>query len=404
MKQKFLAVLCALTLLFSAVPGASALEGESARAAAALSALHIIDGPGDLDAPAARAMVNALFVRLSGIQFESNSLDAAISQGWTSVTSGQQEAIPASECFSMLLRFLGYDGYDSSTDPLCPRRTGLAARDYGETLSLGDFYQLLRDALLFPDVNGVSLVQRLIDQGLCSQAEAEALGLFSQALTARQVSDRYTAAVFRIRSFDTDKAYQKDLQSGEASGFFISPDGLAVTNHHTIDDALHATATLVTGEAYPIERVLYYDAQIDIALVRVSRTSLDGVETPAFACLELAETGTQDLRPGDAVYTLGNPLGLGLAVSSGIVSAVGREVENYSLPMVMNTADISQGSSGGALLNVFGHVVAVTSGAYTYGNNMYLAVPIDPILQADWTAEGMTLPEAVEDFSRAQTE
>ena len=118
----------------------------------------------------------------------------------------------------------------------------------------------------------------------------------------------------------------------------------------------------------------------------------------SFACLTLSETGTADLRPGDEVYTLGNPLGLGLAVSSGIVSAVEREVENYGLPMVMNTADISQGSSGGALLNVYGHVVAVTSGAYTYGNNMYLAVPIDPVLDADCSVEGMTLEEALVDF------
>ena len=54
----------------------------------------------------------------------------------------------------------------------------------------------------------------------------------------------------------------------------------------------------------------------------------------------------------------------------------------------MSTADISEGSSGGALLNVYGQAVAVTSGAYVYGNSMYLAVPIDPILTADLTGEG----------------
>jgi hypothetical protein len=59
----------------------------------------------------------------------------------------------------------------------------------------------------------------------------------------------------------------------------------------------------------------------------------------------------------------------------------------------MNTADISQGSSGGALLNVYGRVIAVTSGAYTYGNNMYLAVPVDPVLTADLTVRGWTLAE-----------
>ena len=60
------------------------------------------------------------------------------------------------------------------------------------------------------------------------------------------------------------------------------------------------------------------------------------------------------------------------------------------------SGDISEGSSGGALLNVYGQVVAVTSGAYVYGNSMYLAVPIDPILTADLTGEGLTLPEVLE--------
>ena len=79
-----------------------------------------------------------------------------------------------------------------------------------------------------------------------------------------------------------------------------------------------------------------------------------------------------------------------------MVSATAREVERYALPCVMSTADISEGSSGGALLNVYGQAVAVTSGAYVYGNSMYLAVPIDPILTADLTGEGLTLPEVLE--------
>ena len=89
-------------------------------------------------------------------------------------------------------------------------------------------------------------------------------------------------------------------------------------------------------------------------------------------------SGTGDLRTGDTVYAIGNPLGLGLAVSAGVISALERQVDRYELPCVMSTADISEGSSGGALLNVYGQAVAVTTGAYVYGNSMYLAVPIDP--------------------------
>ena len=102
------------------------------------------------------------------------------------------------------------------------------------------------------------------------------------------------------------------------------------------------------------------------------------------------------------VYALGNPLGLGLAVSSGIISATARDVERYALPCVMSSADISQGSSGGALLNVYGQVIAVTSGAYLYGNNMYLSVPVDPVLTADLSGEGLTLKQ-VADIQAAKT-
>ena len=140
-----------------------------------------------------------------------------------------------------------------------------------------------------------------------------------------------------------------------------------------------------------MESVVWYDPDIDLAVLRISPTSTDGKTASAFAYLELA--GTADIRSGDTVYTLGNPLGLGLAVSSGIISATNRDVYRYALPCVMNTADIYQGSSGGALLNVYGHVIAVTSGAYTYGNNMYLAVPADPVMEADLTVPGLTLEE-----------
>ena len=140
-----------------------------------------------------------------------------------------------------------------------------------------------------------------------------------------------------------------------------------------------------------MEKVLYYDPEIDIAVLKVSKTSTRGKATSAFKYLEMAGTG--DVRPGDKVYSLGNPLGGGLAVSEGVVSATEREVSGYARPCVVNTADISKGSSGGALMNVFGQVVAVTTGAYAQGNSMYLAVPVDPAMEADLTGEGMTLEE-----------
>lgn len=219
------------------------------------------------------------------------------------------------------------------------------------------------------------------------------MGLLNESLTARQIADRYMSAVFCLSSYHTDREVYENTPASNASGFFISSDGIAVTNYHTIVDSIYAVATLSTGESYPVESVLWYDSDMDLAVLKIARKSTTGISTSAFASLELA--GTSDIRAGDTVYTLGNPLGLGLAVSSGIISATARNVERYSQPCIMNTADISQGSSGGALLNEKGQVIAVTSGAYAYGNNMYLAVPVDPIMTLDLTGPGVTLAEIV---------
>ena len=420
MKKRFFALLCALVLLAGAVPAASALEGEAARAADTLAALNIVRGDYALDAPATRAHAAVLLVRLAGAEQEASrqavtarspyytapayarsSIAYAAARGWITSLTAQSyrpdEPVTADAWCSMLLRMLGYSDRSGDSTPsgaaVFAQRIGLLSQPLSGELTRGQLFQSIRDALTFSYKDGSTTVaERLVERGAASQATVSALGLLDRELTARQVADRHMAAVFCLDEYDTQAEIDKGTPSGNASGFFISSDGLAVTNSHSIDGAIRATATLSTGEVFPVESVVWYDPGIDLAVLRVSRNTVDGKgSTSAFAYLELA--GTADIRSGDTVYTLGNPLGLGLAVSSGIISAPARDVDRYALPCVMNTADISQGSSGGALLNVYGHVIAVTSGAYTYGNNMYLAVPADPVMEADLTVPGLTLEE-----------
>lgn len=84
-----------------------------------------------------------------------------------------------------------------------------------------------------------------------------------------------------------------------------------MTNYHSIDGAISGRATLITGEACAIERVIYYDADIDLAVIRIARTTAEGETVPRFHAIALA--GAKEVRMGDTVYALGNPLGLGLA-------------------------------------------------------------------------------------------
>lgn len=417
MKNRFLALLCALLLLVSAVPTTFALEGETTRAADTLAALHIVQGDYALNATATRAHAAVLLVRLAGEAqaagqtvvsgrspyyaapaFARSSIAYAASRGWiTSLSAASfhpDDPLTADEWYAMLLRMLGYSSSDFplGNAALFAQRIGLSSKTRSGELTRGELFQAMREALTFSYRDGSATVaEHLIACGAADRATVSALGLLDQELTAREISDRYSAAVFCLDEYESDRAFLDGVPSGNASGFFISSDGVAVTNYHTIKGAIYATVTLTTGETFPVESVIWYSPEIDLAVLRISQTSTDGNKAASFACLDIV--GTEDVRSGDMVYTLGNPLGLGLAVSSGIVSATTRDVERYALPCVMNTADISKGSSGGALLNIYGHVIAVTSGAFAYGNNMYLAVPADPILTVDTTAKGLPLQE-----------
>lgn len=427
MKKRVLAFLCALLLLTGAVPFAAAQEGETLRAADALHTLGLINGTGAsgyaLESPATRAQAAVLLVRLAGAQqdaaadnwfsgyrdvptWASRAVHYAVHQGWIDSPASAgldfhpDTAITADEWFTFLLRMLGYDDagdFSPDSAALFAQHIGLTPQASTGFLSRGQLFILLESALSFSYKDGsATVISRLIDRGIVSRAAANALGFLSPVLTARQVAERYTAAAFHLDVYTRQIELDIDMPMVNASGFFISADGLAVTNYHTIEDSVHAVATLSTGEVYPVQRVLYYDPDADIAVIQISKTSRSGHVTSAFAHLDIAPSGTRDVRPGDPVYTLSDPLGMGLAVSSGIISATNRDVERYSVPCLMSTADISQGSSGGALLNALGQVIGVTSGAYTYGNSMYLAVPIDPVLSADLTGEGWTIREIKE--------
>ena len=420
MKKKLLPALCAVLLLTSLVPAAHAQAGDAARRADTLTVLNLLDDDPsrDLTAPATRAQAAVLLVRLAGGEkrpdadgwfagfrdvpdWARSAVNYAARRNWISGVSNVQfnpdGALNADAWCAMLLRMLGYSDqtgdFTISDAAAFAWRIGLTGRQLNGILTVGDLAESVYDALDFSyKGTDITVLARLLEYGVCTTASANALGLLTPELTARQIADRYLSAVFQLSLYETEEQVHDEVTAADASGFFISADGLAVTNYHSIEGAIKATATLLNGEVYEVERVLYYDTGIDIAVIQVSRTTEKTRRTTsAFNYLELA--GTADIRAGDPVYALGNPLGLGLAVSSGIISSTAHELDRYTLPVIVNSADISKGSSGGALMNAFGQVIGVTSGAYTYGNNMYLAVPVNPVMTADLTGSGWTLAE-----------
>ncbi|MFL5254788.1 MAG: trypsin-like peptidase domain-containing protein [Rhodopila sp.] len=136
------------------------------------------------------------------------------------------------------------------------------------------------------------------------------------------------------------------------SGFVIDPAGLIVTNYHVVENAFEITlkfsdGTVVPGTAIHASRIA------DLALVKVQ------VNHP----LPAAQWGDSDaLQVGDQVFAAGNPFGLGISVSAGIVSALNRDIQNSPYDDLIQTdAAINHGNSGGPLFNMQGHVVGVDS-------------------------------------------
>lgn len=112
--------------------------------------------------------------------------------------------------------------------------------------------------------------------------------------------------------YETEEQVHDEVVASNASGFFITADGLAVTNYHSIEDAIKADIVLLNGERYGVERVLYYDTAIDIAVIKVSKTAEN--TRPHHLCLQ--PFGVVERRtsvPATPYMPSANPLGLGLA-------------------------------------------------------------------------------------------
>jgi serine protease Do len=144
---------------------------------------------------------------------------------------------------------------------------------------------------------------------------------------------------------------QKQIITGEGSGFFISADGYAVTNNHVVDHAKSVQVTTNDGSIYTA-KVIGTDSKSDLALLKIDSDE-------QFPYVQFAE---HDARVGSWVVAVGNPFGLGGTVTAGIVSARGRDIgsnpyDNY----LQIDAPINKGNSGGPAFNMNGHVIGVNT-------------------------------------------
>src|SRR6185436_13866992 len=201
------------------------------------------------------------------------------------------------------------------------------------------------------------------------------------AVNFADVAERINAAVVNIdaatragheprrRRDDGELPRDFDLpHQGSGSGFIIDRQGFVLTNFHVIEDADRITVTLADGRVLKGD-VVGTDPAIDVALLRVA----------ASGPLEPAPLGnSDDLRVGEWVCAIGNPLGYVHSVTVGVVSFVGRKLFDASLDDYIQTdAAINFGNSGGPLINARGEVIGINSAISSRATNIGFAVPIN---------------------------
>jgi serine protease Do len=143
--------------------------------------------------------------------------------------------------------------------------------------------------------------------------------------------------------------------TGQGSGFFISPDGFAVTNNHVVDGADKVEVTTDDGKVYKA-KVIGTDARTDVALIKVE----GGSDFP------FAKLSDSKPRIGDWVLAVGNPFGLGGTVTAGIVSASGRDIGNGPYDdFIQIDAPVNKGNSGGPAFDTSGEVMGVNTAIYS---------------------------------------
>lgn len=154
----------------------------------------------------------------------------------------------------------------------------------------------------------------------------------------------------------------------QGSGFFISPDGLAVSNYHVFEGTgmgLEAIK-LSNNQQYKLDEVIYKDKQNDVMIFTV--------KAPSGTRFNYIPLSSHNAQIGDKVYAIGSPRGLENTFSSGEISQF-REGN-----LIQISVPIDHGSSGGALINEYGEAIGITSSGYEgSGANLNFAVNINVV-------------------------
>ena len=186
-------------------------------------------------------------------------------------------------------------------------------------------------------------------------------------------ADKSISSVVTISSSTQTNLSYSNSKSGMGSGVIFSKEGYIVTNLHILNSK-NINVQLNNGKNYPA-KIIGIDKNADIAVLKISADeNLNPINI----------ANSDNLKIGDKVLAIGNPYGIGISVSNGIVSATGRDYGNPYLQLIQTDAAINPGNSGGALINENGNLIGINSkifsstGAY---QGIGFAIPSNLVVQ-----------------------
>jgi S1-C subfamily serine protease len=168
-----------------------------------------------------------------------------------------------------------------------------------------------------------------------------------------------------------------EIPQGSGSGFVWDKQGHIITNYHVIKDANRSQVTLADRQTYDAE-VIGVAPEKDLAVLRI--------DAPGSALRPIPVGFSENLMVGQNVYAIGNPFGLDQTLTTGVISALGREINSVSgIPIrdvIQSDAAINPGNSGGPLLNSSGELIGVNTAIYSPSGasaGIGFSIPVDVV-------------------------
>lgn len=205
-----------------------------------------------------------------------------------------------------------------------------------------------------------------VEKTQTNQVNATAVSLTEYSDTAIGVAAKVIPSIVGIEiEYNVNSIFGRSTATATGSGIIMSEDGYILTNNHVVNSSSASSSYYQVSQATSIKVKIYNDEtvyegkivgaddQTDLAVIKIDKTGL----TPA----EFGDS--EGVKVGEFAMAIGTPLGLATSATSGIISAVNREVtaENRKYTVIQTDAAINSGNSGGALVNSKGQVIGINT-------------------------------------------